>query len=74
MGMNTAIPVDHFNAELRKLGRDLSGDVTMKPEWQSQEFGLRLTWPDGFNAWVSFGAAGTAAVEAHDAINRAARR
>ncbi|WP_407352026.1 hypothetical protein [Luteimonas sp. R10] len=57
----TKLPVDHFNKEMRRLGREIPDDATQA--WRNGEWGLRMTWPDGFSTWVSFGPEATAIVE-----------
>lgn len=58
----TRIPTEHFNAELRKIGRRFE-DADARQEWRGAEFGLRLLWPDGRSEFVGFGPTGTAMVE-----------
>ncbi|HYG05330.1 MAG TPA: hypothetical protein VD865_02835 [Stenotrophomonas sp.] len=57
------IPIEEFNANLRSLGRGLADAQVMGKSWVGEEYGLELAWPDGFWAWVSFGAAASALVE-----------
>lgn len=66
--MNTHIPIEQFNAELRRLGRGIERDTEIRQEWRGDEFGLHLSWSDGFCTWIGFGPAGTAAIEARDAV------
>jgi hypothetical protein len=57
------LPSDHFNAELRKLGRGLGANDATEVEWRADEIGLRITWADGFSAFVGLGPMVTAIIE-----------
>lgn len=57
------LPSDHFNAELRKLGRGFSATEETEIEWRDDELGLRVTWPDGFSAFVGLGPMVTAIIQ-----------
>lgn len=67
---NTHLPVDHLNAELRKLGRSLADCSDAAAAWQGDQFGINVTWPDGFKKFVAMGqeASGKAAA-AHAAFH-----
>ncbi len=65
----TQLPVDRINAAitiLRDSGRDMD-QADWSQAWQGEQYGLRLTWADGFVSFVGFGEAGTAIVESLDA-------
>ena len=58
-------PVDVLNANLRRLGRDLSDATITGQQWQGNEYGLQIVWADGFAAFVGFGPIASAMVDAH---------
>jgi hypothetical protein len=59
----THLPVDDLNANLRRLGRSLDADALKRQGWNGDEYGLYMTWSDGFSAFVGFGPVATAMVE-----------
>lgn len=58
------IPVNVLNENLRRLGRSLDQAIDTEQRWQGEEYGLHCTWPDGFSAFVGFGAEASALFEA----------
>jgi hypothetical protein len=65
---STHVPVEHFNAELCKIGRSLDDYAEMRMVWQGEEFGLHVTWPDGFGSFVGFGQEASAVLEGLSAV------
>jgi hypothetical protein len=49
------IPTDHFESQLQRLGRDMTGAVVITHFWQGDDYQLQLMWRDGFFASVGFG-------------------
>lgn len=40
------LPMDHFNAELARMGRSLNDATILAPYWLDDELGLIIAWPD----------------------------
>lgn len=53
--MITNIPTDHRDAELAKLGLDLSGARPVNNEWRGDEMFIQYEWPNGARRWVGIG-------------------
>lgn len=59
----TKLPVDHFNSELRKIGRWLDDAELSQDGWDGDELMILVTWPDGFSARISMGPIASAMIE-----------
>lgn len=59
----TKLPVEHINAELKKIGRNTENAEFQIGGWQGEELMLLVSWPDGFSATVSIGPVASAMVQ-----------
>lgn len=63
------LPVDHLNAELRRMGRSLDGATILSAGWKRGEYGLQILWPDGHCQFLGMGPVATDAIVAGVAAN-----
>lgn len=61
--IETHIPVEHLNAELRKLGRGMDNATIVSHGWQGDQYGLQMVWADGYSTFVGLGSLATAVLE-----------
>lgn len=59
----TKLPVEHINAELKKIGRNTENAEFQIAGWQGEELMFLVSWPDGFSATVSIGSVASALVQ-----------
>lgn len=57
------LPVEHLQAEFRKLGRSFIDSEESQLAWDGDELMILVTWPDGFSARVSMGPVASAMIE-----------
>ncbi|WP_457955308.1 hypothetical protein [Achromobacter xylosoxidans] len=57
------LPVEHLQAEFRKLGRPLDDAYLSQDGWDGDELMVLVTWPDGFSARISMGPIASAMIE-----------
>lgn len=63
----TKLPVEHINAELKKIGRNTDDATFGLPGWDGGELTVLVIWPDGFSARVSMGPVASALIEKWEA-------
>lgn len=65
------LPVEHLQAEFRKLGRSFIDSEESQLAWDGDELMILVTWPDGFSARVSMGPVASAMIEQRSAGSKA---
>lgn len=59
------LPMDHFTDEMTRIGRAVYEDTKFEQRWEGDEYGVQVTWADGFSAFAGFGPIATAMIEAY---------